>query len=342
MLGLTRRQLLAASGAIAASPLISAGCARSGTPTAEPMSVPSGRPDGIRTGGGRKIRLTSGHEVWVKQVGVGAVPVLTLHGGPGFPHYYLECLEDFLPRDRIRFWYYDQLGCGFSDRPDDPSLWTIDRFRDEVEQVRSALGIDRFVLYGHSWGGMLAIEYALAFPQYLVGLVISNMTASFPSYVQHVTELRNALPSEISAAMKAFEDRGDFEAPEYQELLLTHLYSKHLCRLDPWPEPGMRSFTNVNPQVYNTMQGPSEFTVTGNLKSWDRWSDLRRIEMPTLLLVGRYDTMAVEDIERMGRLIPTSRVVICENGSHLSMYDDQTAYFEALVPFLLQSHARAA
>ncbi len=264
------------------------------------------------------------------------MPVLTLHGGPGFPHYYFECFEDFLPQDRTRFWYYDQLGCGFSDRPDDPALWTVDRFREEVDQVRASLGLDRFVLYGQSWGGMLAIEYSLAYPQYLSGLVISNMTASVSSYVKYVSELRAAVPPEIGIAMQEFEDRGDYLAAEYQQLLFAHLYSRHICRLDPWPEPAMRSFASLNTQVYNTMQGPSEFTVTGNFKSWDRWADLHGISMPTLLLVGRFDTMAVEDIERMGSLIPDSQVVVCENGTHLAMYDDQEAYFGALVPFLLR------
>ena len=339
---LTRRQLLAVGGSMVAVPLAAAGCASTGQTAPAKFGVPSVRPDGVRTGGARRIPIDGGHEVWVKQVGVGEVPVLTLHGGPGFPHYYLECFEDFLPPDRIRFWYYDQLGCGFSDRPDDPSLWTIDRFRDEVEQVRAALGLDRFVLYGHSWGGMLAIEYALANPQHLVGLVVSNMTASIPSYVRYVTQLREALPPEIGNAMKQFEDRGDYEAPEYQELLLAHLYSQYLCRLDPWPEPVVRAVANLNGQVYNTMQGPSEFAITGNYKNWDRWSDLHRIEVPTLLLVGRYDTMSIEDLERMGRLIPRSRLAICENGSHMSMYDDQAAYFEALVPFLLEVHSAAA
>jgi len=130
------------------------------------------------------VRIDGKYEVWVKQVGTGNTPVLTLHGGPGFNHFYLECLEDFLPQADVRFWYYDQLGCGFSDSPDDVSLWTIDRFREEVEQVRQALGLERFILYGHSWGGMLGMEYALRYPQHLAGLVVSNMTASVAEYVK--------------------------------------------------------------------------------------------------------------------------------------------------------------
>jgi len=338
----TRRQVLAATGGAVALPFLSSGCSvLRGAPRA-PDAVPSGRADGVRTGGSRKIRVDDKYDVWVKQVGTGDTPVLTLHGGPGFPHFYFECFEDFLPQAGIRFWYYDQLGCGFSDHPDDPSLWTVERYCGEVEQVRAALGLDRFVLYGQSWGGMLAMEYALAHPQYLSGLVISNMTASIPSYVSYVRTLRAAVPADVSEKMKAFEDRDDYDAPEYQELLFKYLYNEHLCRLDPWPEPAMRSFSRMNAQIYNTMQGPSEFTVTGNFKDWDRWADLPRLTMPTLLLVGRYDTMSVADIERMGSLIPQSKVVVCEKGSHLSLYDDQIAYFDALLPFVLQAHAARA
>jgi proline iminopeptidase len=157
-----------------------------------------------------------------------------------------------------------------------------------------------------------------------------------------VNELRNALPPDVGSAMKRFEGAGAYDAPAYQKLLMENLYARHLCRLDPWPEPVMRSFVNLNPQVYNTMQGPSEFTITGNYRNWDRWDDLHRIQAPTLLLVGRYDTMAVGDIQRMGRLMPNARVAICEKGSHLSLYDDQVAYFDALVPFFLEARPSPA
>ena len=335
MLGVTRRRWLAAAGLGTGAVASGASAATASAASGAVHPVPSGRADGVRTGGSRSIELDSGHHVWVKQVGYGPIPVLTLHGGPGFPHFYFECFEDFLPRDRLSYFYYDQLGCGFSDHPDDPALWTVDRYRSEVEQVRSALGLERMVLYGQSWGGMLAIEYALAYPQHVERLVVSDMTASIPSYVAYITSLRDALPADTRAALLRYESQGDYEAPAYQELLMTNLYAKHICRLDPWPEPLERAFSALNAQVYNTMQGPSEFTVTGNFKNWDRWNDLHRIDAPTLLIVGRYDTMSVVDIQRMGKLIPHARVAICENGSHLCMYDDQQAYFDALVPFLL-------
>ena len=336
MARVSRRELLVGA-ALSGALLAATGGERESlaAPAPAPAVVPSGRADGVLTGGARKIRIDAKYDVWVKQVGTGPIPVLTLHGGPGINHFYFECFEDFLPRDRVRFWYYDQLGCGFSDRPDDASLWTLERYTGEVEQVRAALGLERLVLYGQSWGAMLAIEYALAHPDRLSGLVLSNMTASFPSYVAYVTTLRDALPPEVISAMEAFESRGDYEASEYQELVMTQLYAKHLCRLDPWPEPAQRALEHLNSQIYNTMQGPNEFKVTGNLAKWDRWADLPRISTPTLLLVGRYDTMSVADIQKMGTLIPGSHVVVCEQGSHLSLYDDQKAYFDALVPFLL-------
>jgi len=155
-----------------------------------------------------------------------------------------------------------------------------------------------------------------------------------PSYVKYVNTLRAALPADVQKTMEQYEAKGDYEAPEYQQIIMTQLYAKHICRLDPWPEPVMRAMRFANQQVYNTMQGPSEFTVTGNIKNWDRWNDLHRIDVPTLLIGSRYGTMSADDIQKMGSLMPQARVAICENGSHLAMYDDQEAYFNALVPFL--------
>lgn len=339
MSSLTRRTFLAAGSAAAALPLLAGDASASNAAPSSPAGgVPANRPDGVRTGGAQMIPVDDQHSVWVKQVGTGSVPVLTLHGGPGCPHFYLECFEDFLPQGDVRFWYYDQLGCGFSDQPDDPSLWTVDRFRGEVERVRAALGLERFVLYGQSWGGMLAIEYALAYPQHLSGLVISNMTASSAAYQTYATQLRAALPAEVIAVLDRYEATGAYDAPEYQEAMFTSVYTRHLCRLDPWPEPVMRSFKALNTKIYNTMQGPNEFVITGNYKNWDRWADLPRIKTPTLLLAGRHDTMSVADKQRMRSLLPNSRLAVCEQGSHMSMYDDQQAYFAALVPFLAEAH----
>ncbi|WP_231877764.1 proline iminopeptidase-family hydrolase [Ferroacidibacillus organovorans] len=272
--------------------------------------------------------------MWTRQVGESPIKLLLLHGGPGFNHEYLECFADFLPPEGVELYFYDQLGSYFSDQPDDSSLWIDTRFREEVEQVRSFLGLESFYLCGQSWGGYLAIEYALKYPSHLKGLVISNMTASIPAYVASIQALRNQLPEPIVSRMLEFEERGDFEAEAYQELVMEHLYKKHICRLDPWPEAVRRGFAHANMQVYNTMQGPNEFLVTGNFKDWDRFADLKDIHTPTLLLSGRHDTMAPSDIEEMGRRIPASRVAICEAGSHLSMWDDQETYFAHLLQFI--------
>jgi proline iminopeptidase len=288
----------------------------------------------IKTGGVQMVPVDGKYQVWTKQVGSGPITVLTLHGGPGCTHEYFQCFEDFLPQHGMQFFYYDQLGSAYSDQPDDPNLWTVERFREEVEQVRAALGLEQFYLYGQSWGGMLGIEYALKYQQHLKGLIISNMTASIPSYVAHINELRQQLPSDLIRTMEKYEATGDYNAREYTEILFRHIYSQYICRTDPWPEPLRRMFRHLSTPVYNTMQGPNEFVVTGNFKDWDRWNDLRKITVPTLLSVGRFDTMRVADIEQMGRLIPRSRVTICEQGSHCAMYDDQEAYFRDMIQFI--------
>ena len=299
-----------------------------------PDPKPSPTPE-VKTAGIRLIPIDGGkYKVWTKKVGAGRIKVLTLHGGPGVTHEYFECFEDFLPQAGVEFWYYDQLGSFYSDQPEDKSLWTIDRFRDEVEQVRQALGLEDFILYGQSWGSMLAIDYALKYQKHLKGLVLSSMTASIASYVEYVNKLRAALPPDVRAVLEKFEAKGDFDNPEYQAVMFKEVYGRHVCRLDPWPDPVARAFKHLNPQVYNTMQGPNEFVVTGTFKDWDRWKDLPRITVPTLVIGARYDEMNPDDIRKMGRLLPRSRTVVLENGSHLAMWDDQEAYFRALIPFL--------
>ena len=281
------------------------------------------------------VALRNGYNVWVKHVAASysSIPVLTLHGGPGFPHFYFECFEDFLPQAGVTYWYYDQLGCGFSDQPADTRLWNLERFTTEVEEVRSALGFERMVVLGHSWGGMLAIEYALAHPERLAGLVISNMVAGIPSYEKYIRRLRDQLPAAKLNRLKELESSGAYDTPAYEDII-NYLYHQHICRLDPWPEPVSRAVKWLALPVYNTVQGKSEFEVTGNMKGWDRWHDLPGIRTPTLILGGRYDTMNPRDLMEMSRRMPAAHTVICPNGSHLSMYDDQQAYFSALVPFL--------
>jgi proline iminopeptidase len=293
-------------------------------------------PGGIRLAGIRMIPVVAGkYKVWTKQVGSGPLKVLLLHGGPGFTHDYLEAMEAFLPQAGITMYYYDQLGAGNSDTPDDPTLWTLPRFVSEVEEVRLSLGLDNFVLLGHSWGGILAMEYALNFQQHLRGLVISNMTAGMQSYLKRTAALKEQLLSaELLVKFNALEAAKDYDNPEYQRIVFEKLYTQMICRLSPWPEPVTRTLRLSNQKIYNQMQGKSEFEVTGNLKDWERWDRLHEIKVKALTIGAAHDEMDPEDMRKMAKLMPNAVSAICPNGSHMAMWDDQAVYFQHLLGFL--------
>lgn len=293
-------------------------------------------PPGIRVAGIRMVPVAGGkYKVWTKRLGRGQVKVLVLHGGPGFSHEYLEALESFLPEAGIEMYYYDQLGCNNSDQPDDDSLWTLPRYLEEVEEVRRGLGLDNFVLYGHSWGGMLAIEYALKYPQHLRGVVISNMAAAIKSYLKRTESLKTQLLSPQSLEkINALEAAQDYDSQDYQRIVIEELYPKVICRTKPWPEPVSRVFRHVNEKIYVQMQGKSEFLVTGNIKDWDRWNDLHKIKVKALTIGAKYDEMDPEDMNKMAQLMPNATFGYCPNGSHLALWDDQAIYFEHLLKFL--------
>ena len=292
-------------------------------------------PPGIRTAGIRMLPVVGGkYKVWTKRMGTGKVKVLLLHGGPGASHEYLEVMESFLPQANIEMYYYDQLGCNNSDQPDDPSLWTLPRYLEEVEEVRRGLGLEHFVLYGHSWGGILAMEYALHYQQHLQGLVISNMTAGSQAYLKHTAALKLQLPPASLARLQALEAKQDYDSPEYGKIMMEDLYPKMICRTKPWPEPLDRAFRHLNEKIYNQMQGKSEFLITGNLKDWERWDRLHEIKVKTLTIGARYDEMDPEDMKKMATLIPNATAAICPNGSHMCMWDDQAFYFRHLLEFL--------
>ncbi|HSZ41216.1 MAG TPA: proline iminopeptidase-family hydrolase [Trebonia sp.] len=304
----------------------------------------SGRND-VLSGGVRRIPVTtpSGtYRVWVKRVGNNpALRVLLLHGGPGMTHEYLEACDSFLPAAGVEYYYYDQLGAGFSDRPDDPSLWELDRYVDEVEQVRQALGLDQgnFVLYGQSWGGILAMEYALHHQRHLRGLVISNMMSSCPAYNAYAEQvLMPAMDQAKLAEIKALEASGDTENPRYMELLMEQHYVHHVLRMPPdeWPDPVQRGLDHVNQEIYVSMQGPSELGMTpeAKLARWDRTDRLGEITVPALVIGARYDTMDPAHMKMMADRLPAGRYLYCPEGSHLSMYDDQETYFAGLTSFL--------
>jgi proline iminopeptidase len=291
----------------------------------------------VKTGGCKMILVDGKYNVWTKKIGDGKIKVLLLHGGPGFTHDYFECFEDFLPKEGIEFYYYDQLGVGNSDIPSDTSLWNIPRYVEEVEQVRKGLGLEDFYLLGHSWGSMLAMEYLQKYQSHVKAAVLSNMTAGIKSYISYSDKQKNEFLSKKElATFDSLDMLKLYDSPEYQNLLMNKLYTRNVCRMpvENWPEPLMRAFKKANHSIYIHMQGVDEFHVTGNFKDWEMWDRLPNIKVPTLVLGGIYDEMNPEDMKREGQLIPNSRTYLCPNGGHLSMYDDQRNYFTNLVAFL--------
>ena len=297
------------------------------------------------TGGIKMIPITTEQgdfKVWTKRVGNNPdKKVLLLHGGPGMTHELYLCADGYFMPEEIEYYYYDQLGSYYSDRPEDLELWQTDRFVEEVEQVRKALGLnaDNFYLLGQSWGGILAMEYALKYQDNLKGLIISNMMSSIPEYNAYAQEvLGPQMDPEIYKEIKEMEDNNDFDNPRYAELLMEHYYTEHVLRmpLDEWPEAIMRTLNHANNQVYVHMQGYSEFGITGDavLKDWDIKERLKELEVPTLVIGARYDTMDPDHMEWMAGEVQNGRYLFCPNGSHLSQYDDQETYFSGVIDFI--------
>lgn len=296
---------------------------------------------GVQTGGVKMIPIKTplgNFKVWTKRFGNNpTIKVLLLHGGPGGTHEFFESFESFFPKEGFEFYEYDQLGSYFSDQPKDTSLWTVDRFVDEVEQVRIALGLDKnnFYLLGHSWGGILAMEYALKYQQHLKGLIISNMMSSAPDYGKYADEvLAKQMDPKVLDTIRALEAKKDFNNPKYMELIVPNFYTQHFCRLDPWPEVFNRALPHLNESIYVMMQGPSEFGVAGTLANWDRSKDLPKITVPTLTIGGKHDTMDPEHMKWMATQVQQGDSLVCPNGSHCSMWDDQSHYFPGLVRFI--------
>ena len=297
------------------------------------------------SGGARLIPIQTPageFNVWTKRVGNNpTMKVLLLHGGPGATHEYFEAFDSYFPHAQIEYYYYDQLESAYSDQPNDSSLWHVDRFVDEVEQVRQALGLDasNFYLLGSSWGGILCVEYALKYQQNLKGLIISNMMSSIPDYNKYAQEvLGPQLPPDVLKEVRDMEAQEDFGNPRYAELLYQHYYTEHVLRmpLDQWPDPVNRAFAKINSDLYVTMQGPSEFGIVGDAKltNWDRSNDLSGISVPTLMIGGTYDTMDPKHMEWMAGEVQHGRYLHCPEGSHLAMYDDAETYFEGLIQFI--------
>lgn len=295
----------------------------------------------LQTGGVRMIPIETPvgkFNVWTKKFGDNPrIKVLLLHGGPAATHEYMESFESFFPNEGFEFYEYDQLGSYYSDQPKDSSLWTIEHFVDEVEQVRMALGLnkDNFYLYGSSWGGILAMEYAFKYQDNLKGLVISDMMSDATDYAKYAEDvLAKQMPKDVLDTIRAIEAKGDFSNPKYMELLGPNFYNVHLCRLPVWPDAVNRTFKHLNNEIYTMMQGPSEFGVGGRLKNWSRKADLPNIKVPTLTIGARFDTMDPEHMKWMSKQVQQGRFLFCPEGSHLCMWDDQKHFFPGLIRFI--------
>jgi proline iminopeptidase len=281
------------------------------------------------------VRVEGGR-VWYRIAGAGGgIPLLTVHGGPGAAHDYLEPLEALGAERPVVF--YDQLGCGKSDRPANKALWKTGRFVRELAQVRRALGLSRVHLLGQSWGTMLAVDYMLTRPAGVESLILADPALSIPRWTRDAARYRRKLPSAMQATLARHEKAGDTACLEYQGATLA-FYKRHVCRLDPWPEPLHRTLRAFGNEVYNTMWGPSEFVASGSLKNYDRTSCLREIGVPTLLLCGRYDEATPESTAFYARRIRGAAMVVFEKSAHMPHLEETAKYMRVVRGFL--NHVR--
>ena len=279
-----------------------------------------------------------GYETWYRTVGpeeADAVPLLCLHGGPGANWLHVKPYEVLADERQVVF--YDQLGSGNSvvSEPHDPAMWTPELFVEEVDVVREALGLERVHVLGHSWGGMLGMQYATTQPEGLVSLVVESSPPSVPAWMPEIQRLREELPPEVESALRRHEEAGTTDDPEYQEAEMA-FYKRHLCRVEPWPDWLVDCFEvmNANPEVYHHMNGPSEFHVIGTIRDWDITPELVRIQAPTLLFCGRYDEVTPATVELAHRAIPGSEFVVLEESSHMSQAEEPERTFELVRDFI--------
>ncbi len=280
----------------------------------------------------------AGGETWYRIVGdreePGRLPLLCLHGGPGAPHDYLEPLGQLAATGR-RVVFYDQIGCGRSWVEQPADFWTVDLFVAEVQAVRDALGLDETHLFGSSWGGMLAMEYALTRPAGLAGLILSSSPASIPLWEQETSRLRKELPAETRRILDEHEAADTLDSPEYETASM-EFYKRHVCRVDPFPDCVLRTFKSLaeHPDVYLHMQGPNEFVITGTLKTWDITDRLGELDVPTLITAGAHDEFTAAQAQRLNEGIEGSELVTFEDASHMQFVEEPERYRELVAAFL--------
>ncbi len=278
-----------------------------------------------------------GHRTWYGVAGegeeAGRLPLLVVHGGPGSSHDYLEPLAALAEGRRVVF--YDQLGCGRSDHPHDPSLWSVDLFEAELGALRAALGLERCHLLGQSWGGALALEHAALRPAGIGSLILADPLVCTADWIAEADRLRSELPRDVQGVLRRHEVAGTTGDAAYQQAMLVY-YWRHVCRLEPWPECLQRSFAalEADPEVYLTMWGPSEFHCTGVLEDWDVRPKLEAVTAPALVAGGRFDECTPAIQEDLHRRLPGSEWVVFEESSHMPHLEERERFLEVVARFL--------
>lgn len=278
----------------------------------------------------------NGYKTWYTvygDLGGDVTPLVVLHGGPGFPHEHLRNLSK-LADQGTPVVLYDQLGCGKSDRPDDPSLWTVQLFIDELNAVRKALHLEKVNILGHSWGGSLAAEYVLTKPEGLERVILSSPLIDTKLWIEETEKLKDQLPKEVAATMRKHEAAGTTDSKEYKAA--DEIFNRHfVCRLDPKPRDVQECEDGFSQQVYETMWGPSESHATGVLKDWSVIDRLPEIKLPVLLLSGKYDEATPRQMKIAHDAIPGSEWVLFENSSHATNHEEEGKYLRTVAEFLV-------
>lgn len=280
------------------------------------------------------VTLKNGYKLWTRRSESGTIPVIFVHGGPGGSCTMLDPIEE-----KFRDWgyktvFYSQLGSIHSDNPNSPELWTIDYFTDHLEEIRVALGLNDFYLFGYSFGVVLCLEYALRYPGHARGLILSDFTASTQSFQGYVQHLRTQLSPESQATLNQLEATGDFANPAWGEIIQNEFMRKHFCILNPYPSEFHAFMQELNWNICQHFFGKNDFVVEGAAKGWDRWADLPKITIPTLAIAGEFDQCSPHDSIKMAQLMPHGQSHIVTNASHMPFYENPEDYFAALSGFL--------
>lgn len=261
-----------------------------------------------------------------------ASTLVCLHGGPGATHDYLLPLADLAHRG-LKVVFYDQLGCGRSEVPKNPALLVIERAVEELEEFRKLMNLGRIHLMGSSYGGMLAIAYALKYQKNLKSMITTGGLASIPLTIKEMQRLKSDLPVRVRKTMDKYESLGDYGNPEYEKAVM-FFYKKHLLRLKNWPPEQNYTMSHISNLVYHTMNGPNEFTIIGNIRYWDVTDKLHEIKIPTLITGGRYDEVTPKVARSIHNGIKGSKLVTFEKSAHLPMWEERKKYMDTLREFI--------